>query len=382
MSSSVGYYVSAADIEARRRRELRADVASALARLAGVRARARGIGLAIPAVRGGFTDDTSSDDLQALLDRVSAALADADESINAAWRQKWRAEIGKATGGTVVTGLSAQDELAAAKSGPDRDTLALRSAVADAESLMADQGHRCDEEGVASAREVFAELAKAATVVRARSLSLEIAVIIQRSIVRRRDAAALEGERVRLLELVRDATPGDQERLRDLVTTATDLEQVADLVFVSIEREDRARHRRKVADATAEALAELGCVVGEEFESLLTTEQQAVVGFRAQDGYGLLVRLPEDGTSLLTAVVRAEDRAESGAHATAVQTAYCDETLPELHAKLRERGIQLGDTPFLRGDPGRAVPVAPAPLPGRQQKPATKTTVKERHHES
>lgn len=381
MSSSVGYYVSAADIEARRRREARADVVSALARLTDVRVRARRVGVQIPAVRADFTEDTTSDELQELLRRVHVALEGADDSVNAAWRRRWRTEFGVVAGDTVVTGLSAQDELARAKSEPDRDTLAVRGAIGDAESLIVGQGHRCDGEGIESAREVFAELARATTVVRARALSLEIAVIIRKSIARRTEAATLEAERVRLLELVRDARPADQESLRELVSTTTDLDAAAYAVFDSVEREDRAQHRRKVADAAAAALAELGCAVGEEFESLLTTEQQAVVGFHAQDGYGLLVRLPEDGGSLLTAVVRAEDRAASGEHAEAVQMAYCDETLPELHAKMRERGIQLGDTPFLRADPGRPVPVAPAPLPGRRRRSATGTRAEEKRRE-
>ncbi|GLY47434.1 hypothetical protein [Lentzea sp. NBRC 102530] len=380
MSSSVGYYLSAADVEAQRRRDLRAGVASALARYDGVRARARGIGLTIPAVRAGFTDDTTSDELQELLRRVTTALDHADESINDAWRSRWQAEFGKVARHTVVTGLSARDELARAQSEPDRETLAVRSAVADAESLIESQGHRCDEQGVASAREAFTELVEATTVVRARTLSLEIAVIIQKSVARRRAATTLEAERVRLLELVRDAAAAEQESLRELVMTTADLDAAAGAVFGSIEREDRARHREQVADAAAQALEELGCVVGEEFESLLTTENEAVVGFRAQDGYGLLVRLPEDGQSLLTAVVRADDRAASGVHALAVQTAYCDETLPELHAKLRERGVHIGDAPFLRGEPGRPVPVAPSPLPGRQRRHETKR-VKERERE-
>ncbi|MFJ8958170.1 hypothetical protein ACIRG5_02220 [Lentzea sp. NPDC102401] len=383
MSSSVGYYVTAADIEARRRRELRGDVASALARLAAARAHARRIGLAIPEVKGRVTEQADSVELQELLDRVTVALAGADESVNAAWQERWRAEIGKATSGTVVSGLSAQDELARSKSEPDRDTSALRGAVADAESLIAGSGHRCDEDGIASARGVFAELVTAGSVARARALSLEIAVIISKSIARRRAAAALDDGRVRLLELVRDAPSADQERLRELITGAADLDAVADTVYQAVEREDLARHRQKVADAAAEALTELGCAVGEDFESLLLTHTQAVVGFRARDGYGLLVRLPEDGTRLLTAVVRADDQAASGAQAEAVQAAYCAETLPELHTKLRERGVRLDDEPFLLGDPVLTVPTAPMPLPGRRlaEKPKSQARVEVRHRE-
>lgn len=368
MSSSVGYYVSAADIEAQRRRALRGDVVSALARLADTRARARKVGVSVPAVAGERdVGNASIEELEALLQRATTAIDDATRSVDARWKERWRAELGKAARGTVGTGLSAQDELARARPAPDRDTGALRGALADAESLIERNGHRCDEEGLAAAREVFDELAATTALARARALSLEIAVIVKGSIERRRGAVERESDRARLLELIHDVPPADQDGLRALVTAATDLDAVAETVYQAVERADLAQHRQKVADATAAALADVGCLVGEGFESMLVTETQAVVGLDGQDGYGLLVRLPADGTTLLTAVVRAEDQDATGKRAHAVQSAYCTETLPELDVKLREHGVLLDAQPFLRAEPGRPVPPAPAPLPRRRR---------------
>lgn len=327
MSSTVGYHLSATDTEAERRRELRGDLVSALARLTALRAPARGIGPSIP-------DHTGIVELQDLLARVTTALAETEESISAAWRERWRAELG-----TVVPGLSAGDA-------------AVRGAVTDAESLIADAGRRCDGEAVAAALDVYEELVKATSVARARALSLEIAVIVGRSLARYRAVRAAEDSRVRLLELVRDTAATDQEVLRDFITTVTDLDVMASHVHNAVRREDIARHRRDAAAAVAQALPELGCAVGAGFERSLLIDGYAVAGFCAHDGYGLRVSLPLDGAVLLTTVVSTDEREGSAQ----VEATYHAETLPKLHAKLCERGVRLDGTPLLVDDLGRLVP--------------------------
>lgn len=148
MSSSVGYYVSPADIEAQRRRALRADIAATLARLAEMRAHGRSIGLTVPAVAGEHRTDriTDIDELEELRAQVSSAVADAAEAIDAGWSRRWHATIGKATLGTksAGSGVTAAQELvrsrAPAPQEPMRDQ--LNDALNDAESLLAGNGHR------------------------------------------------------------------------------------------------------------------------------------------------------------------------------------------------------------------------------------------------
>lgn len=387
MSSSVGYYVSAADIEAQRKRQLRGDLAATLARYADMRAHARSIGLNLPAVAGAkrMDDNATIDELERLLECASDALADANESIDARWSERWRANIGKVTKGATVTEVSAGEELARRRPDPVQDNGSLRGAIDDAAVLLSGNGHRCDQEGLVAASAVYEELVTVTSVQRARALSLEVAVLISESIKRRAHAVAQEEQRVRLLQLVDEAPPSEQEALRALVTSARDLDDVEDTVHQAVERADLWRHRQKVADATAAALAELDCVVGEEFESLLLNETQAVVAFADERrGYGLLVRLPEDGGRLFTAVVRAEEEPSEGSRAAAVQAQYCSETLPQLDTALREQGVQLDATPFLQRLPGTPIPVAPAALPRttRARKPAkpASTSVTEVRH--
>ncbi|MEU7476707.1 hypothetical protein AB0A63_12050 [Lentzea sp. NPDC042327] len=376
MSSSVGYYLSPADLEAQRRRQLRADIAGTLARLAEMRAHARAVGVKVPAVAGehradGVTDLTELEELRA---RASAAVADATEAVDAGWSQRWRATIGKATGGTAATTASAAQELAARRvpaqhTPARREGDAVAAALADAETLLAGNGHRCDADGLAAAQAVYEEMKAVTSLQRARTYSLEVAVLVRESIERRKRLVAQEEQRARLRQLLADVLEEEQPALLALVAGAADPDEAEDAVHRAVERADLARHRRRVAAAAAEALSELDCVVGEEFESLLVEETQAVVAFDgAQRGYGLLVRLPGDGTALLTAVVRAADQDAEGEHAKAVQSHYCDETLPQLDSALRERGVELDPAPFLRLEPGRPVPAAPAPLPPSRRK--------------
>ncbi|KOV86724.1 hypothetical protein ADL03_08450 [Nocardia sp. NRRL S-836] len=369
---------------------MRADIAGALARLAEMRAHARSVGVRVPAVAGEHRADQVTDigELEELRARVSSAVADAAEAIDAGWSRRWRATIGKATRGTAATGSSAGEELTARRVPADRETGSLHEAVNDVETLLAGNGHRCDEEGLKAAQAVYEEMKTVESLQRARTYSLEVAVIVRESIERRRRVVAQEEQRARLRELLADALEEEQPGLRDLVNAAADPDSVEDTVHRAVERADLARHRERVAAAAAEALSELDCVVGEEFESLLVDQAEAVIAFTGeQRGYGLLVRLPADGTRLLTAVVRAEDQAAVGEHATAVQSRYCDETLPQLDSALRERGVELDAAPFLRLEPGRAVPPAPVPLPQRKRsarhskRPGVNRVTEVRHRE-
>ncbi|WP_439658949.1 hypothetical protein ACSHWB_42315 [Lentzea sp. HUAS TT2] len=267
MSSTVGFHLSFADEEAEHRRELRGDVAFALARLAVLRARAGGLGHVVPG-------DLGVLELQELLSQVTAALASAEESVNAAWREQRGFEA-------VPSGLSGH---------------ALRGAVADARWLITGKGHLCEEEAVGAALVVFEDLSRSDSVADARALSLEIAVIIGRSLARYRDVMAGEDLRVRLLDAVRC--------------------------------EDTARHRRTVASAVAEALAGLGCAVGADFARWLVVDGYAAATIGE---HWLWVRLHFDGTALFVEEAPAE-------------------IVEKLPAELRERGVRLDDTPFVLDD--------------------------------
>jgi hypothetical protein len=402
MSSSVGYYISAADIVAERRRELRAEIAAAYARLTELQAHASALGLpklvvtAMEVERGRAVTEVA--ELEAIATRARQAVLDATVVVDAEWTERWRGRIAAmapargAPNATAAAELARHRERQATPAAGERrsDPEALRHVVKDVERLIGGSGHRCDPIDLDAVWSAFGELTALDSVDRARTQALEIAVLVSRSIAHRKEALAREERRVRLLNLVDDALPPERDELSAALGETTDPPAYEVLVHQAVERADLARHREHVAEATADALAELGCVVGDDFETLLVDQAEAVVALGDdRPGYGLLVRLPQSGAQLMTAIVRAQDKPGEGAEDLSVQQDFCQNTLPQLEGALRDLGVPLDTGPYLLRPPGHAL--APAPsgeLPQRatsrkprRRRPAHRTVVQERHRE-
>lgn len=400
MSSSVGYYLSAADIAAQRRRGLRAEIAVVHTRLEEVRAHAKALGLprlAVAAVErvGEGTDVT---ELEAIASRARQAVLDATAAVDAQWTQRWRGRIAAtvprraAPNVTTVAQRAQHREHQVTPTGAERrpDPEAVRRVVEDAQRLIAGSGHRCDPADLDAVRSAFDELTSLDSLDRARTQALEITVLVSRSIDRRKQLLALHERRVRLRNLVEDALPPERDELRAALREATDPSEYEVAVHQAVERADLARHRTKVAKDAADALAELGCAVGDDFETLLVAQTEAVVTLGDdRPGYGLLVRLPQSGTQLMTAIVRAQDKPSEGPEALSVQQDFCEHTLPQLTDALRDFGVPLDGEPRVLRAPGHRIPPPPSgDLPKRagsrrprRKKTPQRTVGKERYRE-
>ena len=159
--------------------------------------------------------------------------------------------------------------------------------------------------------------------------------------------AKSEEARASLLQLVQEAPEAERAALAESVQSAADPQSWRTTVYQAVERADVARARDQVATAAARALTEAGCVVGEDFATVLASQEEAVAAFDGKPpGYGLLVRLPAEGARILAAVVRSDTAEQRDVEA---QQGFCDTMLPALVSSLRAGGVRLDEQPFLQG---------------------------------
>ena len=394
MSSSVGYYVSPVDLAAQRRRELRGEIAALRARLDALRRRASALGAETAQgtkVRPRAGSDVA--ELETMATILREAIQDASRQVDVFWTRSLSKQIAsKGQRRATVTPLAAARADAVDAKAKERQDLIRQRAIADVERLLRDAGARCDPADLSGLTTKFQLMSTMDDTEAVRSAALEIAIGVREAVERHKLAERHDHKRAVLLELLHDAEPADRDRLSAAVRDADDPEPLSEQVHQAVERADLARHRRSVADAAAAALVEAGCVLGEDFATLLVDTEEAVVRLGGEaDDYGLLVRLPAEGTRLLTAMVRSADAHPDDDEDVRVQQDFCDSTLPGLVESLREGGVELDPAPFLRTEPGQrpTTPLPPERLPRqrsttrhttRSRTPAVRPVLRERRH--
>jgi len=371
MSSSVGYNYVYVDVEAQRRRQRRGEVAELRQQLADLQAQAARLRRSrrSAAGRGQVPEarqDATSAELEMVADALRAAIDSARGEVDQALTEVSEARVGAAfradpgtrrAPGTATEELARQRAAEPATTAPRQPARELTAVVGEAEELVAAEAHRCDPADLQLLQELLAELRTLNQPATARQQAFQVRTVVTESIQRRDREHKAAVVRARLRTLVEEALPEDRERLRALIDTAPDPGGLTGQVASAIDRADKARSRQAVAQATAEALLEVGCDVGESFVTLLAEGAGAVAAFdQAMPGYGLVVRLPERQTRLVAAVVRRADVPSSPERDRAAQERFCADQLDDMVRRLNGR-IGLSPTPYLRMAPGQ-VPVA------------------------
>ncbi|MFF5973260.1 hypothetical protein ACFY7C_17220 [Streptomyces sp. NPDC012769] len=397
MSNSAAYQWTYVDVEAERRRELRAQLAQESARSRDLRAQAKALRrvhrtarVDVPVVTAAAQADSA--ELARALESARRINERAEAELGRAAARIWSAPPEETDHGQAVpdraagTGAAAAHrEARAAAERADRATAAREAALAEAEALLERDGPACDPADLPVFARRLEALRRAGSADSARTLLADLGVLVHRSAVRRRDAARAAALRAALLDHLEDASPEDRRRLAPLVTDAPDPSDLADEVRRAVARETTARHRSTVADTLMQVLRERDYAVGDDFADLLTEDGSVVVPFAPgaeeetgagesdageggmPDGYGLRVTLAADRAGLTTALVRAPSTASDAAGAddaaaaevdAEVQRWFCDEQLPRLEDAIREKGVALDRTAVL---PPGVRPTAEAP---------------------
>ncbi|WP_185909245.1 hypothetical protein [Streptomyces sp. WAC01280] len=416
MSNSAAYRWTYVDVEAERRRELRAQLARETARSRDLHAQAKALRrvhrtarVDVPVVTA--NSQGGSAELAQALESARRNNDRAEAELSRAAARVWSAPPEETEPArpapTRPTGPSAAD-IAADKA--RRASAAREAALAEAEALLERDGSACDPADLPVFARRLEALRQAGTAETARTLLTDLGVLVHRSAVRRRRAARAAELRATLLEHLEDASPEDRHRLTPLVTDAPEPSDLADDVARAVTRETTARNRTTVADTLMEVLRERDYAVGDDFADLLAEDGSVVVPFGPSgmtegdptdagsdpgrdgtgmldgtgmpertgmpEGYGLRITLAADRTGLTTALVRApaagsdggadawvETDAEAGAETDAeadarIQRWFCDEQLPKLEDAIRGRGVALDRTAVM---PPGVRPTAEAP---------------------
>ena len=412
MSNSAAYRWTYVDVEAERRRELRAQLARETARSRELHAQAKALRrvhrtarVDVPVVTA--SSQAGSAELAQALEAARRSNDRAEAELSGAAARVWSAPPEEAEPGrpgpTRPTGPSAAEIAADVAADKARKASAVReAALAEAEALLERDGSACDPADLPVFARRLEALRQAGTAETARTLLTDLGVLVHRSAVRRRKAARAAELRAGLLERLEDASPEDRRRLTPLVTDAPDPSDLADDVARAVTRETTFRNRTTVADTLMQVLRERDYAVGDDFADLLFEDGSVVVPFAPSDttegdpaedgaghgqegtgmpeGYGLRITLAADRAGLTTALVRApgagadgdvegvaedgaeidaEVRAETDAEADArVQRWFCEEQLPGLEDAIRDKGVALDRTVVL---PPGVRPTAEAP---------------------
>lgn len=375
MSSSSGYSYSYVDEEAMACRRLRGEIAGYVARSRVLHAQAR---RAHGARQGALVARLDKPRVGAGSTELSALAASYRDQLEAAERElaglaaaKW-ADLLAAPAGTIAPAgsaarLSATEELARSRAAvaDDRGTTIAgahpgAAQIEAADRLIRTDLSRCDVADLESLHRLRADISSAITTRQARVAFGELEIAVADSIRRRRRAEEVAQVRASLLELADDALPEERVGLRAIIEQDPDPGALSAVVAQAAARADLVRARDVVAKAAADALLEIGCEVGEDFATLLTEQNEAVVAFGENwtAGYGLLVKLPPGAGRVLTAVVKRDGVVTDPASDVAVQSQFCADGLPTWTDGLRDQGINLADGQLVL--PG-TLPVAPIP---------------------
>ncbi|GAA4609025.1 hypothetical protein BJY16_007128 [Actinoplanes octamycinicus] len=109
-----------------------------------------------------------------------------------------------------------------------------------------------------------------------------------------------------------------------------------------VDRADRARRRKAVANALRTKLADLGYQVAEGFETRLAGDGVAYAGMSDGRGYGVKVLLDRDNPVVRTQVVRARSNHAGAADDAGAERKFCDDYDVLLRA-MRKEGVQVAE---------------------------------------
>ncbi|MEU2447901.1 hypothetical protein ABZ588_30905 [Streptomyces althioticus] len=392
MSNSAAYGWSYVDVEAERRRELRAQLSQEVARSRNLRGQARSLRRAYRTARidaHAVTVPAGADSagLAAALeaarrenDRVEAELSRVAAEV---WSVPPSRDIDRhADTGVGRTGrpVVRPSPNSATRAVEERAARVRAAAVVEAEALLRREGPACEPGDLPAFARRLEALRRARSAEETRTLLHDLGVLVHKSTQRRRDAVRLAGVRAALLERLEDAAPLDREHLAAAVADAPDPSHLAREVDLAVARADTERARDTVADALMQALRTRDYAVGDDFADLLAEDGSVVVPFDgtgAPDGYGLRIALAADRAGLTTTLVRA---APPGGHEAAgneagtdqdVQRWFCDEQLPKLEEAVREQGVDLARTMVLPPGLRPTVTVPEGLWPDRARSPST-----------
>ncbi|MFB7433170.1 hypothetical protein ACFCZ5_17685 [Streptomyces microflavus] len=389
MSNSAAYEWSYVDVEAERRRELRAQLAQETARSHHLRGQAKSLRRAYRTAKidvDVITVPASADstELALALDSARRINQQAEAELSRAAADVWSlvpAETGERPTARPATARASAGDGRTARGGEERAAQVRAAALVEAEALLERDGPACEPEELPLFARRLEALRQARSAEEARTLLHDLGVRVHRSTQRQRTAARTSALRAGLLDALEDAAPEDRRRLAAAVADADDPAGLEGEVARAVARADAARGRSVVADTLMQVLRERDYAVGEDFADLLAESGSVVVPFGeaagtagdgvVPDGYGVRVALAPDRRGLTTVLVRApesgaEDRERVGGSAGhaedradgEVQRWFCDTQLPTIEDAAREHGVDLARTSAL---PPGVWPTAVAP---------------------
>ena len=375
MSNSAAYAWSYVDVEAERRRELRAQLAQETTRSHNLRGQARSLRRAYRTASIDVhivTVSGSADvaELAAALDSARRINERAEAELSRAACEVWSPPPGKDADAGRDSGRGASKQRPApaptVRAAEDRTAQVRASALVEAEALLNRDGPSCEPDDLPVFARRLEALRQARSAEEARTLLHDLGVLVHKSTQRQRNAVRLAGLRARLLDRLEDAAPEDRRRLSAAVAEAPDPAHLEQEVEWVVARADTARHRGTVADAVMRVLRERDYAVGDDFADLLAEDGSVVVPFggaaeasgeaAVPDGSGLRVALAPDRPGLTTVLVaESETEAETDRR---VQQWFCADQLPGIEDAVRDQGVDLARTSAL---PPGVRPTAVAP---------------------
>ncbi|MFF2810413.1 hypothetical protein ACFVT2_25245 [Streptomyces sp. NPDC058000] len=388
MSNSAAYRWSYVDVEAERRRELRAQLAQETARARELQEQARALRR---------VHRTAPVDVPVVTVSSQAGSEELGTALESARRtnQRAEAELGRAAAGIWSVPPERSDRPAtpppaarqraaqeAERARQERSAQVRAAALVEAEALLHRDGPACEPADLPGFARRLEALRRADSPEAARTLLADLGVLVHKSALRQRAAARTAALRARLLDRLADTEPTDRQRLAAAVAEAPDPSHLQDEVEQAVQRADAARYRSAVADTVMQVLRQRHYAVGEDFADLLAADGSVIVPFGAAagapgtgsvpEGYGLRVALPADRPGLTTALVRAPQVgtddggsvADPGAETDdRVQRWFCDDQLPGIEDAIRGHGVGLDRTSALPPGVRRTVVVPDAPWP-------------------
>ncbi|MGW7424926.1 hypothetical protein ACWGJB_33670 [Streptomyces sp. NPDC054813] len=348
MSNSAAYEWSYVDVEAERRRELRAQLAQETTRSQNLRGQARSLRRAYGTAKvdvhvASVSGSADSAELAAALDSARAVNERAEAELARAAAGVW--SLPPAGKQAENSGRPAARPAPAARPKADRTEQVRAAALVEAEALLTRDGPSCEPDDLPLFARRLDALRRARSAEEARTLLHDLGVLVHKSTQRQRNAVRTAALRARLLDRLEDADPAEHERLAEAVREAPDPSHLEGEVDLAVARGDTARHRSMVADALMRVLRERDYAVGDDFADLLEENGSVVVPFGEADGYGLRLALAPDRPGLSTVLV-AESEADPETDRE-VQRWFCDEQLPGIEEAVRAHGVDLARTSTL-----------------------------------
>ncbi|MEU9974525.1 hypothetical protein [Streptomyces sp. NPDC051014] len=355
MSNSAAYEWTYVDVEAERRRDLRARLAQEISRSRNLRGQAKSLRRAYGTAKVdvhvvSVPGSADSSELAAALASARAVNERAEAELARAAADVWSLpDTGKQArddgGPAAAPAREARPGTAPAARRTDRTDQVRAAALVEAEALLTRDGPSCEPADLPVFARRLDALRRSRTAEEARLLLHDLGVLVHRSTQRQRDALRADALRARLLDRLDDAESAERKRLAEAVREAPDPSRLEGEVDLAVARADTARHRSTVADTLMRVLRERDYAVGEDFADLLAENGSVVVPFDETDGYGLRLALAADRPGLSTVLVAEE--ATDPETDREVQRWFCEEQLPGIEEAVRAHGVGLARTSAL-----------------------------------